>query len=109
MATVRATCDRCGDVEFTTADVVVRTCLENDRSTYAFCCPLCGGRIVKDAPPRVVDLLVVAGAEYVQWHLPAELAEHHAGQPITHDDLLEFHDELCDEHWFARLEAMQRG
>lgn len=108
MATVRATCDRCGDVEFTTADVIVRTCVETDRSTYVFGCPICGGRNAKDAAVHVVDLLVVAGAAHVHWHLPAELAEERHGGPLTHDDLLAFHDELAGDAWFERLQAMHR-
>lgn len=108
MTTVRATCDRCGDVEFTTADVHVRTCLDTDDSTYVFACPICGGANAKDASPDVVAVLVQAGVEHVEWHLPAELREVHRGAALSHDDLIAFHEELADEHWFERLEAMLR-
>ncbi|MBK9178213.1 MAG: hypothetical protein IPM45_01335 [Acidimicrobiales bacterium] len=106
MATVRATCDHCGDVEFASADVLVRVCAESGQGTYVFRCPGCGALTVKDAAPHVVDLLAAAGADLTTWHLPAELSETRVGPPICHDDLLEFHTELADEGWFARLEAM---
>ncbi len=31
------------------------------------------------------------------WSLPAELGERHEGDPICHDDLLDFHDLLNDD------------
>ena len=40
------------------------------------------------------------------WQLPAELWEPRMGEPISHDDLLDFHDLLADESWFERLTAM---
>ena len=39
MATIRATCTECGDVEMTTADVWVRLCDDDDEGTYHFRCP----------------------------------------------------------------------
>ncbi len=108
MATVRATCDRCGDVEFTSADVLIRVCAETGQGTYVFRCPVCDARTVKDAAPHVVDLLTAAGADLTTWHLPAELGETRVGPAICHDDLLEFHAELADEGWFARVESMVR-
>jgi len=96
MATIRASCETCGDVELTTADVRVRVCINDNRGEYSFKCPECGMTVVKSAEPRTIDLLVASGVAMDTWSLPAELAEMKAGRPISHDDLLEFHDKLHD-------------
>jgi hypothetical protein len=35
--------------------------------------------------------------------LPAELNEKPAGAPITHDDVLDFHELLSGDSWFEQL------
>ena len=40
------------------------------------------------------------------FELPAELEEPHLGQPLSHDDLLAFHDQLQQDDWFAEVEAL---
>jgi hypothetical protein len=106
MPTIRATCGDCGDVELTTADVTVRVCLEDNSGSYVFRCPRCSMTVVKPAEPRIVDLLVASGVELSTWQLPAELYEDRGGEPLTHDDLLDFHDLLDDDNWFDRLVSM---
>ncbi len=98
MATIRARCADCGDVELTTADVQVRICSDTNAGTYGFMCPTCQGMVVKSAEPRTLDLLVASGVACSMWSLPAELGERHEGEPICHDDLLDFHDLLNDEY-----------
>ncbi|NLV54520.1 MAG: hypothetical protein GXY13_02795 [Acidimicrobiales bacterium] len=102
MATIRATCAECGDVEMTSDDVVVRVCVDTGAGTYTFRCPECRVAMAKDAEPRVVELLIASGVKLHRWHLPAELDEIRVGKPISHDDLLDFHRLLTDE---TRLEA----
>jgi hypothetical protein len=110
MAVIRATCPDCGDVEMTTADVWVRICDDDASGTYAFSCPLCHHTVVKPAEAHVVDLLIASGVTWSTWRLPAEIHEHPEGGPITHDDLLDFHDLLADDGWFDALRAsLERG
>ena len=97
MATIRASCSDCGDVELTTADVSVRICDDNNHGTYSFRCPTCEMTIVKSAEPRTIDLLVASGVAFTTWQMPAELSEIKEGEPIYHDDLLDFHDLLSDD------------
>jgi predicted RNA-binding Zn-ribbon protein involved in translation (DUF1610 family) len=97
MATIRASCPDCGDVELTTADVSVRVCDDTNAGTYAFRCPHCTMMVVKPAETRTVDLLVASGVAFSTWRLPAELSEAHHGEPISHDDLLDFHHLLQDD------------
>lgn len=109
MATIRASCADCGDVELTTRDVHVRVCEADNSGSYSFRCPRCHMAVVKPAEPRIVDLLVASGVPMSMWRLPAELAEPRSGAPITHDDLLDFHELLhTDDSWFLRLSAMVR-
>lgn len=104
MATIRASCAECGDVELTTRDVRVRVCTHDNRGTYSFRCPRCRMVVVKPAEERTIELLVASGVEMSTWDLPAELREPRGGAPITHDDLLDFHQTLYDDSAF--LEAL---
>lgn len=113
MAKIRASCPTCGDVELTTRDVVVRVCADDNSGTYSFACPTCAMRVVKPAERHIVDLLGASGVEVIVWTLPAELLERPIGSPLTHDDLLDFHDLLqSDEALHAALDqsiSQQRG
>ena len=104
MATrIRASCSECGDVELRVDDVSVRVCVDDNAGTYVFTCPSCAMAVVKDAEPRVVDLLVASGVTLTHWSLPAELRERHTGASFTHDDLLDFHDLLEGDAWMDAL------
>lgn len=105
VATIRASCPTCGDVELTSRDVTVRVCAADNQGSYAFRCPACELAVSKPADPKIVDLLVSSGVRLSVWHLPAELAERHDGPPITYDDLLDFHYAIQKEGWFERLVA----
>ncbi len=103
VATIRASCPTCGDVELTSGDVSVQVCASNNQGSYAFRCPTCEVAVSKLAEPRIVDLLVSSGVRLSVWSLPAELDERHEGAPIGYDDLLEFHRLLQDDNWSERL------
>ncbi|MGO9661098.1 MAG: hypothetical protein ACLQVK_25180 [Acidimicrobiales bacterium] len=105
MATVRASCPSCGDVELTTREVQVQVCSATDEGTYSFLCPGCRLIVNKGAEQRVVELLVSAGVRVVSWDLPAELSEPKCGPPISYDDLLAFHFELDSEGWLEHVIA----
>ena len=109
MATIRASCPDCGDVELTTQDMTVRVCADDNKGSYSFRCPACRMAVVKEAEQRIVDLLVASGVHLDVWNLPAELSEAKHGEPITHDDLLDFHDLLNQSDWFVRLSEMVAG
>ncbi|CAN5404709.1 hypothetical protein BH10ACT1_BH10ACT1_27430 [soil metagenome] len=106
MATIRASCATCGDVEVTSRDVTVRVCRDDNSGTYSFACPTCLLVSVKEAEPRIVELLVTSGVRLVTWSLPDELREVHAGEPIDHDDLLDFHALLQTDGWMETLHRM---
>ena len=103
VATIRASCPTCGDVELTSRDVSVQVCATNNQGSYAFRCPECNIAVSKLAEQRIVDLLVSSGVRLSVWSMPAELDEPRTGDPITYDDLLEFHYQLQQDGWFDRL------
>ena len=106
MTTIRASCPSCGDVDLTVEDVSVHVCADDRRGSYSFRCPDCRLAVSKPAEPNVVDILVSSGVRMAVWQLPAELFETKVGEPISHDDLLDFHHLLADETWFDRLAAL---
>lgn len=100
MATIRASCDTCGDVEFPTTDVRVHAPEDGGAGTYAFCCPRCRSTVVRTAERPVMDLLIAAGVAFTTWRRPAELVERDAevtSEPLTHNDLLAFHEQIADD------------
>jgi hypothetical protein len=107
MTTIRASCGECGDVELTTDDVEVRVCTDDNQGTYSFRCPECEVPVTKVAEPRIIELLVASGVRLFTWSIPAELLEPHSGEPISHDDLLDFHA-LMESDWMGQLERMTR-
>ena len=97
MARVRATCDHCGDTELSIQAVSVRICREDHEGTYSFRCPSCDAMHQKEASRRTLDLLVASGAAVTFWSIPMERIVDAGIGPLTHDELLEFHDKLQDE------------
>lgn len=109
VATIKASCPTCGDVELTTRDVQVLLCATTNEGSYAFRCPACRLAVSKPAEPRIVDVLVASGVRLSVWQMPAELDEVHSGAPISYDDLLEFHFEIKGDDWFERLTGTLAG
>ena len=109
MATIRASCPECGDVELTTRQMTVRVCAEDNRGSYLFRCPTCAMTVTKSAEQRIIDLLVSSGVQVEIWKLPLELRERPVGEPFTHHDLLAFHEILEGDDWFATVVAMVQG
>lgn len=98
MATIRASCSDCGDVELTTLEVRVRICRADNQGSYLFRCPQCSMVVAKDADARTIELLVASGVAQETWSLPLELSEPRGtGRSFTHDDLIDFHAILDDE------------
>jgi predicted RNA-binding Zn-ribbon protein involved in translation (DUF1610 family) len=109
VTTVRAQCPMCGDVQLTIDELTVRVGTdETEGGTYRFVCPKCREEVVRRASPRIVELLMSAGAPHEVWTWPAELAERPGGPVLTPDDLLDLHVMLQDDSWFDELVALVR-
>ena len=84
-------------------------CISTDEGEYRFECPACTDLVVRHAEQRTIDLLLAAGVEFVTWALPAELFEDHVGDPISHDDLIDFHAFLGNDAALAEeLQSLAR-
>ena len=107
MATIKATCPMCGDVDLTPRQVrvrVVEAIQDTDsRRSYAFGCPMCHVDVEKPADEEVVRLLTSAGVRIDRVPVPAEARGAHHGGPIGYDDLLdlvlylETHDAVAED------------
>lgn len=114
MATIRATCHSCGDVELSTSDVHVRVNAVDHQGTYSFTCPRCDTLVVKPAEPRTIDLLLASGVAYELCAPPLEVYERHLSSgPITRTEVESFSSLLGDDDdlWaaFEEAEAHHRG
>ena len=103
MTTIKATCPACGEVDLTAEGILLRIGGNKASNTYGFSCPSCAEFVEKPADERVVRLLLSGGVMPVLVHVPAEALEHRAGPPITHDDVLAFHEMLQGDAWMEDL------
>ena len=103
MTTIKATCPRCGEVDLTADDILLRIGAMQAVNTYGFTCPHCTTFVEKPADDRIVRLLLSGGVMPVPVHVPAEALELHQGPPINHDDLLDFHEILERDDWIDEL------
>ena len=107
MATIKATCPTCGDVDLTPRQVRVHVVEAIDeaasRCSYSFGCPTCHDDVEKAADHEVVRLLTSAGVKVDRVPVPAEAREAHHGAPVGYDDLLDLvlwldtHDAIVEE------------
>lgn len=106
MTTIRATCPDCGDAELTIDQVTVRVCLHDQQGSYTFTCPTCDTIVHKNAEQRIVNILLAHGVNRVTWSRLPGIGPRPTGPAFTTDDLLELHDTLAGDDWFAALEAL---
>lgn len=130
MTTIRATCPDCGEVDLTPEDIrltVVRSpgAPVGPHSFYAFSCPSCAERVHKPADERIARLLTTGGVRVevvdevgddtladeeldAPLPLPPHPEEPKAADPLTYDDVLDFHLLLQRPDWFADLLSVSR-
>ncbi|HSX15151.1 MAG TPA: hypothetical protein VLE72_04620 [Candidatus Saccharimonadales bacterium] len=83
--------------------MAARVCTETEECSYSFNCPKCRVNCAKQCTQKFLKELVDHGAHLEVWHLPAELEEPHHGDPISPDDLLDFHFLLDSPDWHQNL------
>ena len=108
MTTIKATCPGCGEVDLTSDDILLRIGNVGLSNTYGFTCPDCTDYVEKPADERIVRLLLSGGVVPMLVHVPAEALEPRHGDPISHDDLLAFHELLSRDDWFDELLGPRR-
>lgn len=101
MCTFNAGCPRCGSVSLAAEQIELRIFADGSgEDCYAFTCPICHQRIRKSAGAGVVRVLRAGGVQ------PTECVAHPETPPsglppVTHEDLLEFHELLQGDDWLA--------
>lgn len=103
MRNIAAKCPDCGEVRLAPEDIRLELATVPAFTTYAFTCPGCTDVVRKPADIRVVRLLVSGGVTPHVGKIPAEALEARNGPPITHDDLLAFHELLDGDDWMSQL------
>ena len=107
MATIRASCGDCGDVELTTRDVEVRVCTTTIRARTHFAAR--SDLVVSKLPNPASSNC--SWRRVSGWHLvlcrPSSPSPA-PGEPITHDDLLDFHTLMQREDWIESLNRSTR-
>lgn len=86
-------------------EVTVRICLDAPIFSYTFSCPGCDLPIGRPVDVHHVELLTESGSPITLWHLPDELFEPRAGAPLTHDDIIDFHQFLQRGDWLEQITA----
>jgi hypothetical protein len=112
VTTIRVSCPTCGAVDLTPEQVCLRLVRAGGTdvgpdSHYTFTCPSCLCPVAKRADERVAQILRSGG---VGVELVGDLhpEDPPAGDPLTYDDLLDFHVLLQDDDWFGRLARSNR-
>lgn len=103
MATIKASCPTCGEVEMTSADIRLMVCNHAPLSYYAFDCPNCRDEVRKPADDHVISLLISGGVKATVWEVPAEALEPKVGPRLSYDDLLDFALHLANHDRLAAL------
>jgi hypothetical protein len=101
--TIRVACTPCGERSVDPHVVTIRNCVETDDWSYWFVCPACGTRGAATTSAPSALSAICAGSRFETWSLPAELAEHRAGAPLTLVDLLELRLLLIEPDWIEQL------
>ena len=103
MTTIKANCPKCGEIDLTADDILLRIGSVKTSNTYGFSCPDCNEFVEKPADERIVRLLLSGGVMPMLVYVPAEALEPKEGPPINHDDLLAFHELLERDDWFEQI------
>lgn len=103
MTTVRATCDRCGDIRLPASAFVVRTLIGEANGEYRFKCQ-CGFIVLKPCNEAIVKLLTSAGVKHEIYEHPLELMERptDAGT-LSEDDVIDLHLAFEDGTAFDKI------
>jgi hypothetical protein len=100
---VRVTCRTCGDQRMASDAVAARVCTDDGSASYHFRCPSCGLLEARPMASSLVGALRTAGVALTRWSVPAELRELRHGDPLTVDDLIDFHVAMQHHDWFEAL------
>lgn len=96
MSAIGTRCPTCGPVQLPPKSFRLVVCDVEAWSYYSFTCERCGDLVKYHASADEIAILKGAYVIVEPWRVPAEAAEEHRGEPLTHDDLLDFALQLRD-------------
>jgi hypothetical protein len=107
MSRCTLTCPHCGSaVTLPVRRLVVQVDSDATHGVVLFTCLMCHHSAVVALDAAAVSLLIAAGATYVSLDVADQVGRPESapdGPPLTHDDLLDLHVALSDDHWFDRF------
>lgn len=101
MITISTYCPTCGEISLTPDDIELRS---GPDAFYIFGCPQCQQRVRNHADDRVIRLLESAGVTCLAGAFQPSME----GPAFTYDDLLDLHDLLATDDWFAALLGLEQ-
>lgn len=113
MPVFRSACNSCGGEVDIEPDHIALQVNEHESDEadeaggqYAFVCPDCEAVVVKPADGQTIQLLRQGGVQPLGADTrPPHPEDPPGGDPLTLDDLLDFHQLLERDDWFDRLQA----
>ena len=109
MSSILASCKSCGDLKLDIPDVVLVECVDTATFSYRFTCPVCDTIVLKDTNEATASRLEDAGVVTHEWRLPSDTVIEPSAADLTHDDLLEFHEQMKVEGVLAEACAKLTG
>jgi hypothetical protein len=113
MASIRANCPNCGQVDLRPEELSLR--VEADHGRYGFTCPGCRTEVSGSADRRMVAVLIAAGVEAGSAERAPEAAlppEDRSPRPdaaaFTLDDVIDLHFLLDDDAWLEEELSQDR-
>ncbi len=94
MSLLQADCPRCGRLLLDVGDLACAAHPSRGEALCQFACPICDLTVTQDLPRHDAAMLRAMGAGEINGCVPFELVEHHAGPPLSLNDLLDFHEAL---------------
>ena len=100
MTTVKASCPDCGDIETHTGEVSIVTYKYNlgENHQYYFRCPVCRTIVTKEAPSRIVELLIKNNCP--QRIIAEPKIDFGYGSPVDENEVIDFYELVQDEEKF---------
>jgi hypothetical protein len=91
MVRVKSRCWKCGEVVLTLEDILLVEHGDGSGTFYSFICTTCENPQAYPADSRFIDFMSMNGTEPIVLESPIEYKEAGEGEPISWDDLLDFH------------------
>ncbi len=97
MVRIKSRCSKCGEVTLSMQDIILVEHGDGDGTFYTFRCNACNEFQAYPADSRFIDFMSMNGMESITLQAPIEYKEAGENDPLSWDDLLDFHLQLQEE------------